>query len=244
MKQYTEAERADIATECRRAIFEAKSKNASYRTLARGAIAEIALASLEDEPAVHGGWIKCTERLPESEPYTWSKPVAAISNLGDVFQLKCMGDYWQRSAAFVDSGAHEITHWMPLPDYGTLSAPPAQVVLDDYFSFLVSSARVRAEKAMKKFPQPNYVLNKVAEEHGEVVKAVIHYTEGRETWCNVEGELIDNLAMLIRLVREGDGKIGFTPPAEVLRLNDNSAPATDNTEEQYHSISREKGGVK
>lgn len=28
--------------------------------------------------------------------------------------------------------------------------------------------------------------------------------------------------------------------AEVLRLNDNSAPATDNTEEQYHSISREK----
>lgn len=83
---------------------------------------------------------------------------------------------------------------------------------DDYFAYLVASARQRAIKAMEKFPQPNYVLNKVAEENGEVIKAVIHYTEGRETWENVEGELIDNLAMLIRLVTEGDQVIGFTPP--------------------------------
>lgn len=84
--------------------------------------------------------------------------------------------------------------------------------MSDYFDFLVAEARKRAAKAIVKFPQPNYVLNKVAEEHGEVVKAVIHYTEGRETWDNVEGELIDNLAMLIRLVTEGDQVIGFTPP--------------------------------
>lgn len=82
----------------------------------------------------------------------------------------------------------------------------------DYFSSLVSSARDRADKAMRKFPQPNYVLNKVAEENGEVIKAVIHYTEGREEWANVEGEIVDNLAMLIRLVTEGDQVIGFTPP--------------------------------
>lgn len=85
-------------------------------------------------------------------------------------------------------------------------------VPDDYFTSLVSAARARADKAMRKFPQPNYVLNKVAEENGEVIKAVIHYTEGRETWINVEGEIIDNLAMLIRLVQEGDQVIGFTPP--------------------------------
>lgn len=89
---------------------------------------------------------------------------------------------------------------------------PAPVVPDDYFASLVTAARARAEKAMRKFPQPNYVLNKVAEESGEVIKAVIHYTEGRETWQNVETEIIDNLAMLIRLVAEGDGVIGFTPP--------------------------------
>lgn len=83
---------------------------------------------------------------------------------------------------------------------------------NDYFAKLVSEARQRAAKAMIKFPQPNYVLNKVAEEHGEVIKGVIHYLEGRETWQNVENELIDNLAMLIRLVTEGDQVIGFTPP--------------------------------
>jgi len=153
---------------------------------------KVALASLEAEPAVHGGWIKCTERLPESEPYTWSKPVAAISNLGDVFQLKCMGDYWQRSAAFVDSGAQEITHWMPLPDYGTLSAPPAPVVkVPDCFVSLHEEIKNRYNGRMPK----------------EVQDA-------------------------------------FDACAELLRLNDNSAPGTDNTEEQYHSISREKRGVR
>jgi len=92
------------------------------------------------------------------------------------------------------------------------AAPQVTSVPDDYFASLVSAARARADKAMRKFPQPNYVLNKVAEENGEVIKAVIHYTEGRETWINVEGEIIDNLAMLIRLVQEGDQVIGFTPP--------------------------------
>ncbi len=92
------------------------------------------------------------------------------------------------------------------------TAPPAPAVPDDYFGELVKKARSAADKAMRKFPQPNYVLNKVAEESGEVIKAVIHYTEGREEWSNVEGEIIDNLAMLIRLVVEGDQVIGFTPP--------------------------------
>ncbi|EOY4404367.1 hypothetical protein RYZ40_13600 [Raoultella planticola] len=85
-------------------------------------------------------------------------------------------------------------------------------MVPDYFASLVAKARVRADKAMCKFPQPNYVLNKVAEESGEVIKAVIHYTEGREQWSNVESEIIDNLAMLLRLVKEGDQVMGFTPP--------------------------------
>lgn len=99
----------------------------------------------------------------------------------------------------------------------TRPAPAAVPVVPDYFNRLVIAAKERAEIAMRKFPQPNYVLNKVAEENGEVIKAVIHYTEGREDWLSVEGELIDNLAMLIRLVTEGDGVIGFSPPEEVLR---------------------------
>lgn len=117
-----------------------------------------------------------------------------------------------------NQGVESIPVWSVITDLERniaplFTAPPAPVsVPDDYFSSLVAAARVRADKAMRKFPQPNYVLNKVAEESGEVIKAVIHFTEGREEWRNVEGEIIDNLAMLIRLVMEGDQVIGFTPP--------------------------------
>nr|DAM52113.1 MAG TPA: NTP-PPase-like protein [Caudoviricetes sp.] len=96
--------------------------------------------------------------------------------------------------------------------YARRTTPQPAPVVPDYFASLVAAARIRADKAMRKFPQPNYVLNKVAEESGEVIKAVIHYTEGREEWSNVESEIIDNLAMLLRLVKEGDQVIGFTPP--------------------------------
>ncbi|HHA1963070.1 TPA: hypothetical protein ACOED5_002735 [Enterobacter kobei] len=112
-----------------------------------------------------------------------------------------------------DDERAEGAHWSGWSCQALYAEPQAPVsVPDDYFSSLVAAARVRADKAMRKFPQPNYVLNKVAEESGEVIKAVIHFTEGREEWRNVEGEIIDNLAMLIRLVMEGDQVIGFTPP--------------------------------
>lgn len=88
----------------------------------------------------------------------------------------------------------------------------AEGVVDDYFGALVAKARASAEKAMRKFPQPNYVLLKVAEEAGEVVQAGVHYAENRMTWEQVEGEIIQLLAMLIRLVTEGDQINGITPP--------------------------------
>lgn len=84
---------------------------------------------------------------------------------------------------------------------------------NDYFAYLVAMARVSADKAIRKFPQPNYVLLKVAEEAGEVVKAGVHYAENRMEWGQVEGEIIQLLAMLIRLVTEGDQVNGITPPA-------------------------------
>ena len=83
----------------------------------------------------------------------------------------------------------------------------------DYFTSLVAMARVSADKAMRKFPQPNYVLLKVAEEAGEVVQAGVHYAENRMEWGQVEGEIVQLLAMLIRLVTEGDQVNGITPPA-------------------------------
>ena len=70
-----------------------------------------------------------------------------------------------------------------------------------------------AEKAMQKFPQPNYVLMKVAEEAGEVVKAGVHFAEGRDfSWSDLEGECIQTIAMCLRLLIEGDEVIGVIRP--------------------------------
>ena len=94
---------------------------------------------------------------------------------------------------------------------------------NDYFASLVAMARVSADKAMRKFPQPNYVLLKVAEEAGEVVQAGVHYAEKRMEWEQVEGEIVQLLAMLIRLVTEGDQINGVTPPAAGIQVIEGEA---------------------
>jgi len=91
--------------------------------------------------------------------------------------------------------------------------PAPAVTVQDSFSGLIADARTEAEKAMKKFPQPNYVLLKVAEEAGEVVKAGVHFAEGRETRENVKSEMIQAIAMLYRLWVEGDQVNGVPPIA-------------------------------
>jgi NTP pyrophosphatase (non-canonical NTP hydrolase) len=77
-------------------------------------------------------------------------------------------------------------------------------VPDDDVSELFVDAWAEADKAMRKFPQPNYVISKVAEEAGEVVKAAIHFAEGRDTAEHVAAEIKQAIAMLIRLYIEGD----------------------------------------
>ena len=92
---------------------------------------------------------------------------------------------------------------------------------------LFVAALAEAGKAMRKFPQPNYVISKVAEEAGEVVKAAIHCAEGRETAENVIGEIRQTLAMLIRLYVEGDQVHGLEPlaPRAALAAAPQPAPA-------------------
>ncbi|QKJ88025.1 DUF551 domain-containing protein [Paramixta manurensis] len=59
-------------------------------------------------------WISVERQLPESKEGQWSKEVIALSDTGDVFKLSCMGSYWQRTTAFIESGSSKVTHWMPL----------------------------------------------------------------------------------------------------------------------------------
>lgn len=90
--------------------------------------------------------------------------------------------------------------------------------LDDVENLFLA-ARAEADKAMRKFPQPNYVISKVAEEAGEVVKAAIHCAEGRELPSAVADEIKQAMAMLIRLYVEGDQVHGLAPIAARALLN-------------------------
>lgn len=80
----------------------------------------------------------------------------------------------------------------------------------EYLNDIVSRSIGQARRAITKFPQPNYCLTKVAEEAGEVVKAGVHLAEGRDfTHDDLEGEAIDTIAMLFRVLIEGDQVIGL-----------------------------------
>lgn len=97
-------------------------------------------------------------------------------------------------------------------EYDRLTAA-AQTAPEDVGA-LVADAMAEATKAMRKFPQPNYVISKVAEEAGEVVKAAIHCAEGRERPEAVRGEIVQCMAMLIRLFLEGDQVHGLAALAK------------------------------
>ena len=82
----------------------------------------------------------------------------------------------------------------------------------NYWYQVMLAAQQAADSAKGKFPQPNYVALKVAEEAGEVVRAAVHYAEGRLGWDDVEAESIQAIAMILRLLDEGDQVNGIIPP--------------------------------
>lgn len=82
---------------------------------------------------------------------------------------------------------------------------------DTFAHYLTSQALHRMQKAVRKFPQPNYVTAKVAEETGELIKEAVHLAENRGSRERLEDEAIDALAMIFRLVMEGDQTIGLGP---------------------------------
>ena len=81
-----------------------------------------------------------------------------------------------------------------------------------YLSGILLRAFRAADKAKLKHPQPNKTLLKVAEEAGEVVRAGVHYSENRMEWSEVEAESVQAIAMIFRLLTEGDEINGVIPP--------------------------------
>lgn len=84
----------------------------------------------------------------------------------------------------------------------------------DYVRKIFDGSSRAAVAAKQKYPQPNYITLKVAEESGEVVRAAVHYIEGRCEWQELEDEVIQTIAMLLRLLTEGDEVNGLIPPVK------------------------------
>lgn len=95
------------------------------------------------------------------------------------------------------------------------NAVPALHDPEGHWGDFIKSAVAAANEAMQKYPQPNYVISKVAEEAGEVVKAAIHCAEGRETAEHVRAEMRQLIAMLFRLWVEGDQVHGLHPVSAI-----------------------------
>ena len=124
--------------------------------------------------------------------------------------------YDAREAGAIDAGeGFDLACTMFAEAVSALSPTPADPVAEaDSFDALIGDAKSEAQRAMQKFPQPNYVISKVAEEAGEVVKAAIHCAEGRESASEVRAEMKQLIAMLYRLWVEGDGVHGLRALAE------------------------------
>jgi len=82
----------------------------------------------------------------------------------------------------------------------------------EYIETIFARAEEARTKAQAKFPQPTFVALKVAEEAGEVVRAAVHYAEGRLKWDEVESECVQTIAMIVRLLVEGDQVNSIIPP--------------------------------
>lgn len=133
-------------------------------------------------------------------------------------------DPWAQNAAkslCADDISAAIRSLITQPQHDALAAHVAAEVAKaradeaaDSFAKLIADAKAEAEKAMRKFPQPNYVITKFAEEAGEVVKAAVHCAEARETVENLRGEMVQAIAMLYRLWVEGDQVHGLLSMAE------------------------------
>lgn len=102
---------------------------------------------------------------------------------------------------------------IPEDHHGPTPAAVSAAALEaKYLDGIVHAAQAAQAKAKVKFPQPNFVALKLAEEAGEVVRACVHYAEGRMEWSEVEAESVQLIAMVFRLLTEGDEINGVIPP--------------------------------
>lgn len=156
----------------------------------------------------------------ESE-YVHKCETCQLGFLGHAARLTCrMCEYMKkeidliRDIPFIRSDSETLTYE---PATNLPKIPESKFAWGNAESFvheLMVDAIEEAKKASKKFPQPNYVLTKIAEEAGEVVKEGVHCAENRGSYENLRNEIKQTIAMLVRLYVEGDQVHGCKPVIE------------------------------
>lgn len=81
---------------------------------------------------------------------------------------------------------------------------------------LIISAKAEVARARVLFPKPDHLLHALSEEYGEVVKAALQICEGPGTYEQLDSEIIQLIAMCIRLHEEGDPVINVRSVSDVM----------------------------
>jgi len=84
-------------------------------------------------------------------------------------------------------------------------------MLTDDWGLLADAVTFEYERAVKLFPGANNNTLALCEEHGELVKAVIDHSQGKATLEEAYEELVQTMAMCLRLYFQGDDTIGLPP---------------------------------
>ncbi len=76
---------------------------------------------------------------------------------------------------------------------------------------LISAAKAEAVRAKELFPESEHLTLAHAEESGEVTKAALDYFYGKGDLHQLDKEIVQCMAMCIRLWSEGDPSINLPP---------------------------------
>lgn len=76
---------------------------------------------------------------------------------------------------------------------------------------LFQDALIEVEKARQKYPHPNLLTLALAEEAGEIVKAALDHRQEKTGVSEVRKEIVQTIAMCLRLAQEGDPSVSLEP---------------------------------
>jgi len=89
------------------------------------------------------------------------------------------------------------------------------IVTDQALDTFLSDVHIEVLRAVEKFPQPNPTIAAMAEESGELAKAMLHIREGKSNdWWEVYNEAVQLAAMACRCALEGDPTVNAVPTQE------------------------------